>query len=419
MTDPRDAREPWDTRRFGVVLTLALLLRTVWSLWVEAVPVSDCNAYASFARTLARYNVYAWTPDEPSVTWPPGPSFIYSLLFRVIGEQYGPLVVLNVVIGVAIVGVTMLIARRWFGPRAAYAAGLIMAVWPTFIEFSTIVASELFFILGLLLFVLAWDHDEWSWVRRGALAGLACAFTCYMRPVAILLPAVFAGIAWGRGQSLRRLLPAVALCGAVMLACFAPWTVRNYRTFGEPVLISANSGMNLWMGNNPATTGFFQDPPAMPGLDEVKSDAELGRQAKSYILEHPGSFLVRTIVKAVRQHERLTIGVGWNAGGLAMVASPAVVEAIKWGGQAFWLLLLAAGVIGLWHLLRCEGLRRFVVHPTPVVWAYFTTLYAVFVIQDRYIMPAGPFIAMLAAVTACRLSERIRARGNPSRARGT
>jgi len=34
-----------------------------------------------------------------------------------------------------------------------------------------------------------------------------------------------------------------------------------------------------------------------------------------------------------------------------------------------------------------------------LMWLYFTLLYAVFVVQDRYHFPTLPFIAMLAGVT--------------------
>ena len=41
----------------------------------------------------------------------------------------------------------------------------------------------------------------------------------------------------------------------------APFTARNLVVSGEPVLLSAAGGMNLWIGNHAEATGLFAPPP--------------------------------------------------------------------------------------------------------------------------------------------------------------
>ncbi|HET7152540.1 MAG TPA: glycosyltransferase family 39 protein, partial [Candidatus Kapabacteria bacterium] len=54
------------------------------------------------------------------------------------------------------------------------------------------------------------------------------------------------------------------LAAVVLSVVFvSPWTIRNYVVFHRFVLISANGGSNLWIGNNPAADGEF--PPTVPG----------------------------------------------------------------------------------------------------------------------------------------------------------
>ena len=67
------------------------------------------------------------------VLWPVGKAFLLTLFYRAFGQVYWPVVVFNVELGVAIVALTMVTARRYFGPRALL-AGSVTAVWPLVIE---------------------------------------------------------------------------------------------------------------------------------------------------------------------------------------------------------------------------------------------------------------------------------------------
>ena len=56
---------------------------------------------------------------------------------------------------------------------------------------------------------------------------------------------------------------------AAIAATIAPWSIRNNAVFGEFVLLSTNGGPNLWMGNNPDSTGFYMPlPSSVDGLSE-------------------------------------------------------------------------------------------------------------------------------------------------------
>ena len=59
---------------------------------------------------------------------------------------------------------------------------------------------------------------------------------------------------------------------------------------------------------------------------------------------------------------------------------------------------------------RREGLWAALTHPALAVWAYFTAVHAVIVIQDRYHLPATPMIASFAAVALIAVLPCSRAR---------
>ena len=43
----------------------------------------------------------------------------------------------------------------------------------------------------------------------------------------------------------------------------APCWVHNYVVTRDPVLLSAHSGINFWIGNNPSANGYPRFPPGL------------------------------------------------------------------------------------------------------------------------------------------------------------
>lgn len=405
MTSPAELRP--SRRPETAILALAAFLRFLWAALVPIDPISDCKAYDIFARNLAAGHAFGFEIDKPSAFWPPGASFLYSLAYRLAPPDaggYALAAALNLLFGLGIVAASMALTRAWFGRRASLVAGLLLALWPFHIQFTSILASELSFTFFCLLGLLAWPSGSRPWLRI-ALAGLAFAAATYIRPTALLLPVLLALVAALRGQGLLAPALRAAAVLAVVGLCLAPWSVRNTRIFGQFVLVSANGGSNLWMGNNPQTTGYYQELPKLDReLNEAQVDAELGRRAKAHIREQPVAFVARTIKKAVLLHRSETIGVGWNEPGLARAAPSLFADGsrgiflLKAASTAFWWCVLALALLGLAWLARARGLWPTLTHPATAFWAYFTAVHAVIVIQDRYHFPATPMIAALASV---------------------
>jgi len=403
-------------RAWGAVIALAVVARIAWALAVSVVPISDSGAYDTLARSLARGDGYSFKPGEPTAFWPVGTSAFYALLYRTFGVGYGPIVAVNVAVGATTVLLVMLLARHWFGDRAATAAGAILAVWPGQLQFTTVLASELLFnvayVAGLAALVLPGVRPA----GRVLAGGVALAAASYVRPIALPLPAVIAWVnlagAWAAGAwSWRRtvaILVESAGVVAIMAALIAPWTLRNDRLLGHPVLIATNGGVNLWVGNHPGTDGFYTSPPArVDHVDEVKYEALLGREATDYIRAHPGAFMLRTIVKILRIHERESIGVVWNAPGLERTYGRGVLMPLKIASLAYWWAALALALAGAAVLCLRLGPMILLTHPAPVLWIYFALLHGVIVAADRYHYPSVPVIAALAGLGFVSLCDRL------------
>jgi hypothetical protein len=388
-------------RRAAAILAGALVLRLLWAVAVPVAPMFDSVIYDLFARNLAAGLGYSWEAGKPTVFWPVGTAFLYSLPYRAFGPRYLPATLMNVAFGVAVVALAMRLTRGWFGPAAALVAGGLLAAWPGLVEFTTILASELPFMAVVLGALAVWDRPAPALgpFARAVPAGLLLAAASYLRPTALLLPALFAVVELRRGGRLWPTVGAVALMGVVVLACLLPWSARNARLFGRFVLVSANGGVVGWMGNNPCSDGLDMELPGwVEGLDEVERDRVLQREASAYIRRDPLAFVGRAAGKLVRMHKRESIGVVWNLKALEARYGPALTFSLKLASNLYWFAALALGLVGAAILVRRDGWLGAMTHPTILLWGYFAGVHSVTLAQDRYHFPCIPAVAALAAL---------------------
>jgi Tfp pilus assembly protein PilF len=179
---------------------------------------------------------------------------------------------LQVVFGSLTVGLTAWIGIRVGGRAVGIVAGLGAAVFGPLIFYdgAILVASlqSFFFTLALGLLVLGEGGTAvglrggggfWCWLGAGFAFGISAALRPTGLAVAFLVLLVLWFGAWfSRGRSgvlrgaFRRSL--ALLFGMVVM--IAPFTIRNVVHGGEAVLLSANSGLNFWVGNSARATGL-------------------------------------------------------------------------------------------------------------------------------------------------------------------
>lgn len=405
MAEETNKRSGWGL--FLAVLALALVLRVAWGVLVPVEPVSDSAAYERYAMNLAEGHGYGQAPGEKSAYWPVGAPFIYAVLFRVFGHVYWPVVALNVLVGVGTVACVMGLGSLLWRREVGLLAGLFLALWPSQVQFSTVIASELPF--ALLTTGLVWlSLSPWKkpWIKA-ILAGILLAAAAYVRPTALLIPFVLGIIQLLRKEPFLRTAGTTAVMFVVMMALILPWSLRNQAVFGEFVLISTNGGTNLWMGNNPHTDGTYMKPPHPEGMNEAERNRYLSEEAKAYIKAEPVAFLKNAVIKFIKTHDRETIGVGWNEPGLKSRFPDKVVSGLKGVSTLYWWAVLALGVAGAFMVLA-GGLIRFFGDPAVMFWGYYAGIHAVTVAQDRYHFASIPFIAILAAAALFTAWNRVR-----------
>jgi 4-amino-4-deoxy-L-arabinose transferase-like glycosyltransferase len=387
-------------------ILVAVLARAAWSLVIPVMPLSDSAAYDAFARTLSAHGVFGWTPDHPFSFWPPGTTFLHGGIYWLFGPDYRPIVAANILISVGLMWTSARIAGRLLSTRAGILCAWIIALWPTLIFYVTVLASEILFAFLITAAFDVWSSGNRRTLVRGAFAGALLGAAALVRPLALLLPFVYAVSLALSATDWRNELKSqakIAVAAVIALAAVvAPWTLRNNALYGKPVLVSTNGGITFWMGNTPGTDGSYAPiPHELSHLPGIEQERILSARAWDYIESEPAAFVSRTALKVIKLYSNESIGVTWNSLGIGASFGENAIEPLKRFTQISWAVLFFFALVGIWSLFRDRGWWYAAVSPPVMVIAYFTAIHAVTVSQDRYHLSFASFLAVLMAAGIC------------------
>jgi Tetratricopeptide repeat len=290
-------------------------------------------------------------------------------------------------------------AAGWaaFLPAQAYSAILMPTAWAVFI-----------------FWLLVWRvvrSDNSPGPREQFVTGLVIGIAAMgVATVLFLIPLLlwtaltrFGGPA--RSRIRRFALGAVCLFAGLTLGTSPCW-IHNYFIAGDPVALSAHSGINFWIGNNPDANGYPRFPPGLHAgqaalLQDSIDGAEiaLGRplkhgevsafwaaKARHYIASHPLEWLKLLGVKlrnlwSAFQYDDLSIIT-------ALSAAHVLLPGISFG------VVAALGIPGMILFWRRVPRSRLV---TAAICLQIAALIPVFV-TERYRMPIVPGLLILGSL---------------------
>ena len=381
--------------RPSIIMAAALLMRLMWAACVPVAPVSDGVLYDAFAQSMAAGHGYAFADGTMTEYWPVGTSAVYALLYYAFGLHIWVVPVFQALLGAAIVGLTWRLSRDAFGPKVAALAAWLTAVWPLLVEFTTIFASELLFIALVLTALNIWICRRLPFAIRMIFWGASIAAATYVRPTALPVLFIFLTVQWMMDQDWRALIMGGVLSSLTAALLFAPWSYRSVVLFDRFSLVSANGGVNLWMGNNPGSTGGYMELPDRQFANEVDRDHYYGHEAVKYILSNPLSYARLSVNRAMTVYSRETIGVVWNEKGLSSKYDQSSLIMLKRISTAYWWIVLTLGFIGAVLIVR----RKLAGRSWPLLFSagYFAVFPVLTVAMDRYHVPIDPMLAIFAA----------------------
>lgn len=391
------------------ILLLAIILRVVWACLVPVDTVADSYLYNEFAKSIALGNGYAFPNGDITVYWPVGTSAIYAVLYKIFGTASLSIVIFNIVVGTLIVWLTFKITARYLSINTALISAVLVAAWPILIEFTTILASELIFILFVLSAVYFWGSKNLHPILRAVIWGAFVCFSTYVRPTALPILIILPFAELMLGEKLKSCLLSFLVATLTATVLFSPWVYRNQQLFGEFVLVSANGGVNLWMGNNHESDGGYTELPDTNFKNEAIRDKYYKSEAIKYILDNPVNYLYLAFKRIIITYKSETIGVVWN-GYLEKNYSKTVIILLKLISTFYWWVLLILASLGIYQALNSQNLTIF--HPLILIPGYFFIFPILTVGQDRYHLPLNPFLAIFAAYSIKVLIQKLSSRQN-------
>jgi hypothetical protein len=271
-------------------------------------------------------------------------------------------------------------------------------------------------------FVFVFWFVVWRIIRTNAApAALECFFLAVLvgivaTAVATALavtPLMLASIVRKRGSTARRKLIARVLLIIIGLGLgTSPCWVHNYFVAHDPVVLSAHSGINFWIGNNPQSNGYPRFPPGLragqaamlqDSIDEAQAtaghplkysevSAYWSGKARNFVATQFGNWLELLGLKlrnfwSAFQYDDLSIitilreqGVilpGLYFGVIAALAIPGIILACRIGPASHWVLaaillsliaLLPVFITERYRLIAVPGLVIFALLGLSILW---------------------------------------------------
>jgi len=227
----------------GPVL-LALLVRIAYFATADGVgfadPLIDADYNDALGEALSRGEEF-----PPGPFWqPPLYPILLGALYATFGHSLWAPRLLQALLGAATAGMATVVAERLAGHRwmGLLAGSLVALHGPlVFYDGELLATSVATFLVASSVWLCTFPSPGWALALA---AGLAVGLGALAVAPVLLLGVP---IAWSFSRCGRR-LGAIALAGCALAV--VPVSIANRLRSGEWFLISANAGVNLWIGNN-------------------------------------------------------------------------------------------------------------------------------------------------------------------------
>lgn len=260
-----DSRWLWLLFACAFVVKLLYVIQSAGDLRVT-VPIMDSEYYYNMAIDIMTGRVV-----RPEAFFM-GPLYPYTLaiVFSVFGKSILAARLVQMIGGAVAVVLVYLIGKQVFRPLTALVGALLLLLYgaATFFE-GQLLMMWLGTLLNLTALFMLYRSRNQSGLTRYAIVGVLFGLSALARAnILLFVPVVLVWlIALSGGR--KRWLRATVLLGATLLTIL-PATLHNYVASRDFVPITANGGVNFYVGNSNEATGIFYPP---KGINLVTDDA--------------------------------------------------------------------------------------------------------------------------------------------------
>ncbi|MCD6250605.1 MAG: glycosyltransferase family 39 protein [candidate division Zixibacteria bacterium] len=408
-----------------IVLVLGLAVRLTYLAEYSQAPVwnqltVDNWYHHHWAETIANGNVLGDTTYFRAPLY----SLFLGALYYLFGASLWTARLFGLVIGLASIVMTYLLAQRISGNKLAWGAAALQALFPAVIYFESELLLDPMFCLLTQLAVhrfLIWLESRHTRDIMGT--GLLFGLAAITRPtVLIAVPLI---VIWMIVRPSQRSSAVASTAGQIGLflcglaICVIPVSIRNLMVAGDPVLIASQGGINLFIGNNDTADGLSAILPEPLGhnwtLRQIRQIAETDQggplkpgeisdywrdRAIAWILSHPGKFLELYAKRVGYQLVDREISNNRQVG-----PHFASLGILRYNPLSFGVIFPLA-LIGLIAQYRRNESAQFIM----VLLIVYSLAMAFFFVNARFRLPLLPYYFVFAIAGVCRITEIARQR---------
>jgi 4-amino-4-deoxy-L-arabinose transferase-like glycosyltransferase len=363
---------------------------------MDRTPQFDEVEYLDLATRLAAGEGYVDETGRPVAFWPVGYPAVLSLMFRLAGPSSVVGVGLQVALSVAACLLLSIVGSRVLGPGPGRLAGLMLAIYPTHVMYSTLHLTEPLFmllLLGVASCLFLGDKQRLAWLCFGGLLfGLAVLTRPLILPLGVALPFAL----HRSGQRIGKTLLATAVVVAMTLITILPWLWRNHELSGRWTTVTTSGGYNFWVGNNPAARGGYVHPDDIKVSlqDDDGYDWHRGyRLGWEWIRENPATAALSMPLKISHLVALETDGVLWNLKGFDRAPPLLLVVFLLLVANVTYVGVLATASLALMNRPDLPLMGRF----TVLLCGYMLAIVLIFFGDPRFHLPLIPFFLLSSA----------------------
>ncbi len=293
-----------------LIFILALVLRLGYLLFLKnhyfffGHPSDDVTYYQQWAESIAFGD---WLGEKTFSGMPLFPYYL-AVLFRLCFGSWLAVGIFNIILGAFNCVLVYILAKKIFSDRCALIAGVLTATHFVLIYYDWLMMPITLLITLTLLILLALStkpQTSKEWFILGLILGLASLGDGNFLITSVLI--IFFLLWYQTPLKISKTILPITL-GLILI--LGGVTVRNKIVSGDWVFITSQSGLSLYVGNNPEATGVFENPefirPTHGGQDEDQrifvenvlqkkvTPAEVShyykQKALSFITEHPAEY---------------------------------------------------------------------------------------------------------------------------------
>lgn len=397
-----------------VIFSIAFLIRLAYLLAYARSPffqvhVADALYHEQWADRILGGDVFSLRMPGVFYKAPLYPYFLAGS-YGLSGKSSFFVMFLQVVMGSASCLLLFLLGKRCFGSWAALVGAMLYVLYYPAIYFTAEmeIPTLAIFLTLLSYYLLLAGRGTATWVSSAIVLGLSLLAL----PSNLLLLPLYVFLAYARTGEAKQGLKRASLYFAIACATVLPCTVRNLVAGHRPTLISANGGINFYIGNNQsydrtvylqpgyAFEDFYDEPRRIAGAASFADrDRYWYRKTFDFISGHPGQEAALLLKKLALYFADYEISRNTD---LYYAKAHSIYRAVPFMPPA---LLLSAGLVGLALAIRQRRGGEL-----AALGGLLALPCIVFFVTDRYRLPSMGVWALFAGFLVTLAIDAIKAR---------